>query len=182
MAKSREQQKPSFFWQGLLVVLPVMVLAGFGLSFLRQDKRLAENEARERAQLLADDLSTKFSREFFTKLSRLYFDTVNARSNQRQNNPYTDTYFQIQIPEKTNATGIIGTGIDAPMRKEILKQWPESAYGELWSYHGMKLDAEGHLVAVGCKIDERGNTHWEGATRAATYSQTLSPLISSTLT
>src|SRR4051812_14104742 len=121
MAQSNQQQKPSFLWQGLLIVLPVMVLAGFGLSFLRQDKRLAENEARERAQLLADDLSAKFSREFFTKLSRVYADTTNGKANQHQNNPFADSYFQIQIPQKTNATSIIGTGIDAPLRKEILK-------------------------------------------------------------
>ncbi|MDB6121652.1 MAG: Histidine kinase [Pedosphaera sp.] len=180
MARPDKQQKPTFFWQGLLIVLPVMVLAGFGFSFLRQDKKLAENEARERAQLLADDLSGKFSKDFFTKLSRLYFDTVNARANQHQNSPYTDTYFHIQVPGK-NSGNASGTSIDAPMRKEILKRWPESMYGELWSYHGMKLDAGGRLVSVGCKIDERGDTHWEGATRPAAYLQTPSPLASPTL-
>src|SRR5215470_1641612 len=46
----------TFRWRGLLIVLPVILLAGVGLYSLRQDRILAEHEARERAQTLADDL------------------------------------------------------------------------------------------------------------------------------
>src|SRR6185312_6623429 len=38
----------------LLILLPVTVLAAFGLVSLRQDKRLAQQEAAERAQAIAD--------------------------------------------------------------------------------------------------------------------------------
>jgi signal transduction histidine kinase len=40
---------PTFFWQGLFVLLPVFVLAGLGLYSLRQDRLLAAQEARQRA-------------------------------------------------------------------------------------------------------------------------------------
>jgi len=40
---------PSFFWQGALILLPVIVLALASLVSLRQDERAAENDARNRA-------------------------------------------------------------------------------------------------------------------------------------
>jgi len=56
MSNTRNKQRTSFLWQGLLILLPVAVLAAVGLFSLRQDRLLAEQEARERAQRLADDL------------------------------------------------------------------------------------------------------------------------------
>jgi tetratricopeptide (TPR) repeat protein len=50
------EQKPKFFWQAALILLPVMVLAGVAFLSLRQDKRLAQSEATERAQSIADEL------------------------------------------------------------------------------------------------------------------------------
>src|SRR6266849_3611812 len=50
----------AFFWQGLLIVLPVLVLAGLGFFSLRQDRILARHEAAERAQSLADQLAQAF--------------------------------------------------------------------------------------------------------------------------
>jgi signal transduction histidine kinase len=40
---------PAFFWQGVLIMLPVAVLAVASLVSLRQDERAAENDARNRA-------------------------------------------------------------------------------------------------------------------------------------
>src|SRR2546425_1892463 len=53
MVKPRSNRKPKFFWQAVLIVLPVAVLAAVGLFSLRQDKVLAEQEAREQAQAIA---------------------------------------------------------------------------------------------------------------------------------
>jgi len=50
------QQKPKFFWQAILILFPVTVLAGVAFLSLRQDKRLAQSEAAERAQSIADEL------------------------------------------------------------------------------------------------------------------------------
>lgn len=48
------QAAPRFLWQGLLIVLPVVVLAGAGLFSLRQDQAMARREAVERAQAHAE--------------------------------------------------------------------------------------------------------------------------------
>jgi signal transduction histidine kinase len=47
----------------MLILLPVAVLAAIGWASLRQDKILAEHDARERAQTIADDFLQKFSSE-----------------------------------------------------------------------------------------------------------------------
>src|SRR5436189_287999 len=51
--------KPKFIWQAVSILLPVLVLAGVGFVSLRQDKRIAQSEAAERAQSIADDLVTR---------------------------------------------------------------------------------------------------------------------------
>ena len=49
MASSKNNPRPSFFWQGLMIVLPVTVLAVVGLFSLRQDEQAAEQAARKKA-------------------------------------------------------------------------------------------------------------------------------------
>ena len=63
MATPRTTRQPTFFWQGLLILLPVAVLAVIGLFSLRQDKILARHDAAERAQVIADDLAAKIWNE-----------------------------------------------------------------------------------------------------------------------
>ncbi len=57
MNESRLRGQPAFLRQGLLIVLPVVVLAGMGLVSLRQDKILAQHDATERAQAIADEMA-----------------------------------------------------------------------------------------------------------------------------
>jgi signal transduction histidine kinase len=45
-----------FFWQGVLILIPAVLLAGFGFFSLRQDRVLAEVEAAEHARKLAQEL------------------------------------------------------------------------------------------------------------------------------
>ena len=54
----------------MLILLPVAVLAAIGWASLRQDKILAEHDARERAQTIADDFLQKFSAELTSTGSR----------------------------------------------------------------------------------------------------------------
>ena len=58
-ARPRAEARPGFFRQGLLILLPVLLLAAVGGWALWQDRRLAETEARERAQPFADDLARR---------------------------------------------------------------------------------------------------------------------------
>src|SRR5438045_2995707 len=59
MAPFVPNKKATFFWQGALIILPVVILAGVGFFSLRQDKVLARHEAEQRAQGLADELLPK---------------------------------------------------------------------------------------------------------------------------
>jgi len=52
-------RKPSFFWQGILITLPVIILAWVGFLSLKQDKALARHDAEQRAQTIADGLLPK---------------------------------------------------------------------------------------------------------------------------
>jgi hypothetical protein len=61
MTRPRHSKEPTFFWQGTLILLPVVLLAGLGLMSLRQDRRLAEQDARERAAGLVDQFSAALS-------------------------------------------------------------------------------------------------------------------------
>ena len=58
--KPRVSNQPAtFFWHGILILLPVLVLVTVGLFSLRQDKLLAQREAEDRAQSMADELVSK---------------------------------------------------------------------------------------------------------------------------
>jgi signal transduction histidine kinase len=50
-------KEPKFFWRGVMIMAPVLVLTTFGLYSLKQDRLLAEAQARERAQELAEDFA-----------------------------------------------------------------------------------------------------------------------------
>ena len=49
MSQIKPKPQPTFFWQGLLILLPVALLAFFGLASLKRDARAAEQEERRRA-------------------------------------------------------------------------------------------------------------------------------------
>ncbi len=57
LTESRPRGQPAFLRQGLLIVLPVVVLAAMGLVSLRQDRILAQHDATERAQAIADEMA-----------------------------------------------------------------------------------------------------------------------------
>ncbi len=67
----------AFFWQGVLMFLPVLVLAGVGVGSLRQDRLLADQEARERAQQSGRQLAAVFAREAGGEMAR--FDELGRR-------------------------------------------------------------------------------------------------------
>ena len=52
-------KEPKFFWRGVMILAPVLVLTGLGLYSLKQDRLLAEAQARERAQELAEQFANE---------------------------------------------------------------------------------------------------------------------------
>jgi signal transduction histidine kinase len=59
MAGQRASRRPAFAWQAALILLPVVVLAAIGSYSVRQDRRLAHEDAVERANAIAEDLMPK---------------------------------------------------------------------------------------------------------------------------
>lgn len=58
-------RRPKFVWQAVLIVLPVLVLTFVGLLSLRRDRLLAEQEARERAGQIAQELADRARARLF---------------------------------------------------------------------------------------------------------------------
>ena len=61
MKQSTTARPPSFFWQGLCILLPVALLAVIGFVTLQQDRRQVLHEAETRAQELATQLNTRLA-------------------------------------------------------------------------------------------------------------------------
>ena len=69
MRRPAQTKPPSFLWQGLLIVLPVVLLAALGLLSLRQDRRLAEQDAQDRARELLRQLAPELARSVGIELA-----------------------------------------------------------------------------------------------------------------
>ncbi|HVR36854.1 MAG TPA: HAMP domain-containing sensor histidine kinase [Methylomirabilota bacterium] len=50
MPEGHSRNAPVFWWRGLLILLPVVILAALGVLALRQDRRLTQNEAEQNAR------------------------------------------------------------------------------------------------------------------------------------
>jgi signal transduction histidine kinase len=59
----RMRPKSPFLWQAILILLPLALLAGMGIFSLRQDRMLAEVEAKERCQAVAEEYADAISAE-----------------------------------------------------------------------------------------------------------------------
>lgn len=81
MNRARPKGRPTFFWQPVLILLPVVGLACFGLYSMRQDRLLAEQEARDSGETLAQRLAAQFSLSPVVESGALrsLFDYYNAR-------------------------------------------------------------------------------------------------------
>ena len=66
--KNPKRPTPAFFWQAILILLPVAGLACFGLYSLRQDRLLAEQEARDSGEILAQRLALTIGTEGVAQL------------------------------------------------------------------------------------------------------------------
>ena len=66
--RQRGPRQPHFFWQGVLILLPVALLAVVSLTSLRRDELAAEKDARNRAaqnvQSLARAMRSTANEEF----------------------------------------------------------------------------------------------------------------------
>jgi signal transduction histidine kinase len=59
----RPPRRPTFLWQGTLILLPAVLLSVIGLQSLKQDRALAEHQAIEQAKALAKTISQRLTQE-----------------------------------------------------------------------------------------------------------------------
>jgi signal transduction histidine kinase len=62
MAHPHHQGKPTFFWQGVLILLPVALMAAFSLWAILRERNAVEQEARQRAREILQALPGDFGR------------------------------------------------------------------------------------------------------------------------
>ena len=82
----------SHTWQAWLILVPVLVLALAGLHALRQDRRLVESEARDRARRLANDWLRSISEEWDATEARATNRSPDALSRSEPSDGY---FFQL---------------------------------------------------------------------------------------
>jgi len=141
MDRYNSGRRPSFFWQGLMILLPVLVLAVVGLFSLRQDEQAAEQAARKRAaenaQALARAMSVTVGDEF-RNYCFLQLDWVN----ELRTTPTIALGFMKQAVTRTNFP-------DEKLKARIV-QWEKA-------YPGLHLDS---LAAPNASFSDQGNQLW----------------------
>ncbi|MGO8675472.1 MAG: sensor histidine kinase [Limisphaerales bacterium] len=66
---ARARPEPAFFWQGLLILLPVGVMAAIGLTAILRDKAAVEHQARQRAEEILQQLTPETGRRVLSELA-----------------------------------------------------------------------------------------------------------------
>jgi signal transduction histidine kinase len=66
---TRAKPEPVFFWQGLLILLPVGVMAAIGLTAILRDKAAVEQQARQRAEEILQQLAPEMGRRILAELA-----------------------------------------------------------------------------------------------------------------
>src|SRR6185312_6322772 len=111
MTAPRIQRPPTFLWQGLLILLPVVVLALMGAASIRKDRALVLQEARESAKASAEQFAELVQNNFAFRMTSLYLDALQAR----------DTH----LPSGTRIE-IQGWKVSVPEYAELLAGLPEN--------------------------------------------------------
>src|ERR1035437_5983009 len=70
MAAPHTQRKPTFFWQGVLILLPVALMAGFGFWGILRERNAVEHEAQQRAKEMFQTLPSEFGRIAANRLTQ----------------------------------------------------------------------------------------------------------------
>lgn len=104
-------RRPGFLLQGTLILLPALLLAGVGFYSLRQDRILAEHEARTQARRVATEMADRF----VARITALELPTnvpTGAASNRAGDDPL----------ERLKKTGLVQSGFVVGADAKLL--WP----------------------------------------------------------
>lgn len=111
MAATQHRPPPAFFWQGVLIMLPVAALAVASLILLRQDQRAAETDARKRAADNAQSLARAMRTSLDVELRR-YLTLQNSWMMEFRN--ASQVSVQLIFPDKKLQADIAGWERDYP--------------------------------------------------------------------
>jgi signal transduction histidine kinase len=181
MSASGRARRPSFIGQGLLILLPVLLLAGLGLVSLRQDQRLAEEDARQRAQEMLAQFSNGLGRRIGNPPSQadpiltpaaLLSESGEALSPRaRADNPAPPAWFA-NLPEAQMAAWDAARALEATngARAEIEMAWRN--FVALNPVAEAGANAEFALL----RLDLRDKAPTEAASELCRFAQTNSTL------
>jgi signal transduction histidine kinase len=71
MRMAGKPSQPSFLWQAVLILLPVLVMAGFGTWAILRERRAVEQDARQRAHEILQSLPYNFAQRLAFRLDFL---------------------------------------------------------------------------------------------------------------
>jgi signal transduction histidine kinase len=69
--------KPTFLWQAVLILLPVLLMAGFGTWAILRERKAVEQDARQRAQEILQSLPYNFSQRVASRMGMLTAQAAN---------------------------------------------------------------------------------------------------------
>jgi signal transduction histidine kinase len=136
--------KPTFFWQGVLILLPVLLMAGFGTWAILRERRAVESDARQRArEILQSPLPYFFERGLV-----LRFDYLAVLSSGQSWIP--ENASQLATGEEDGSVKVWG-GAGNMMPGEMTNgsgypsyEWQPSEPNEVWPMNFL-LDAGGNF-------------------------------------
>ncbi len=73
---SGKVSKPNFFWQAVLILLPVLLMAGFGTWAILRERKAVEQDARQRAQEILQSLPYLFHQTLAFRLDFLAVESA----------------------------------------------------------------------------------------------------------
>jgi hypothetical protein len=125
-ASNKSNRQPTFFWQGLLILLPVAVFAALGVIFLQKDKNAVEEEAQKNAKILARQIADYIGPNLYERMEAQYLEALQAR----ELNPASGT--MMAITEASHG-GLSGSQFNVPMPeyRRLLASLPPYRQGQL---------------------------------------------------
>lgn len=163
MNRPGSSHPPSFARQGVLILLPVVLLAAAGFISLRQDRSLAQHEAREKAQAYADELAGALWSRLIDKAGIDQFKDHTFRLDAHGRLLFPPPAAAIPAPSPLDAASLdagqhklwqAGNALEPAARepaitacRDLLKLNPPDAFAAATQYRlGLLLEADGHFA------------------------------------
>ncbi len=144
MTQPKSNRQPAFFWQGMLILLPVVVFAVLGVIFLQKDRTAVQEEAHKTAEILARQIADYVSNDLHHRMESQYLDALQAR----ELNPALGTTMAIVENAHDNSRG--GEfKVPMPEYRRLLASLPSYRHGQLGFpgfFPALLVNLSGNLV------------------------------------